>query len=148
LPYAGIALLWFIGVPRDHLGDREGRSFSTVLLGSGLLFLAMSFLAAPFAGGILSSYEAGVSRIIDSGVYTCGQKIMFQSLNIFAIRTAGGVHALLRDSMSVYPHDAALARLPYMRAGPSPFAGRQLQPEGDPGLSGLGLHQQRVYLAA
>jgi hypothetical protein len=41
VPFAGIAFLWFIGVLRDRLGEFEDRFFSTVFLGSGLLFLAM-----------------------------------------------------------------------------------------------------------
>jgi hypothetical protein len=40
VPFAGIAFLWFIGVLRDRLGELEDRFFSTVFLGSGLLFLA------------------------------------------------------------------------------------------------------------
>ena len=46
VPFAGIAFLWFIGVVRDQLGDVEDRLFSTVFLGSGLLFLAMLFAGA------------------------------------------------------------------------------------------------------
>ena len=53
IPYAGIAFLWFIGVIRDQLGDAEDRLFSTVFLGSGLLFLALTFLVAALAGGLL-----------------------------------------------------------------------------------------------
>jgi len=55
-PYAGIAFLWFIGVIRDHLGDLEDRFFAPVLLGSGLLFLALSFVGTALAGGMLISY--------------------------------------------------------------------------------------------
>ena len=39
VPFAGIAFLWFIGVVRDRIGALEDRFFSTVLLGSGLLYL-------------------------------------------------------------------------------------------------------------
>jgi hypothetical protein len=44
---AGIAFLWFIGVLRDRIGEREDRFFATVFLGSGLLFVAMIFVASP-----------------------------------------------------------------------------------------------------
>src|SRR5271166_4507128 len=37
LPFAGIAFLWFIGVPRDRLGALEDQFFATVFFGSGLL---------------------------------------------------------------------------------------------------------------
>ena len=41
VPFAGIAFLWFIGVIRDRFKDSEDQLFSTVFIGSGLLFLAM-----------------------------------------------------------------------------------------------------------
>ena len=61
VPYAGIAFLWFIGVIRDRLGDSEDRFFATVFLGSGLLFLALTFVGAALAGALLTSY-AGAAR--------------------------------------------------------------------------------------
>jgi hypothetical protein len=60
VPYAGIAFLWFIGVIRDRLGDSEDRFIATVFLGSGLLFLALTFVGAALAGALLTSYaDAG-----------------------------------------------------------------------------------------
>ena len=56
LPFAGIAFLWFIGVVRDRLGPLEDQFFATVFFGSGLLFLAMAFVSAALAGGILATY--------------------------------------------------------------------------------------------
>ncbi|WP_457094438.1 hypothetical protein [Microvirga sp. P5_D2] len=53
IPFAGIAFLWFIGVLRDRLGQREDRFFATVFLGSGLLFLATLFSAATIVGALL-----------------------------------------------------------------------------------------------
>ena len=53
-PFAGIAFLWFIGVLRDRIGEREDRFFATVFLGSGLLFVAMIFAAAAIAGGLIA----------------------------------------------------------------------------------------------
>ena len=54
VPFAGIAFLWFIGVVRDQLGSVEDRLFSTVFLGSGLLFLAMLFVGAVLSTGLLA----------------------------------------------------------------------------------------------
>jgi hypothetical protein len=54
IPFAGIAFLWFIGVIRSRLGDREDKLFATAFLGSGLLFVAMLFAAAAVMGGLLS----------------------------------------------------------------------------------------------
>jgi hypothetical protein len=57
VPYAGIAFLWFIGVIRTRLGDREDRLFATAFLGSGLLFVATLFTAAATVGALLSLYS-------------------------------------------------------------------------------------------
>ena len=89
VPYAGIAFLWFIGVIRDRLGDLEDRFFSTVFLGSGLLFLALTFVGAALAGGLLSSYAIQSSAMLESGLYTYSRAVMYNVLNIYAIRMAG-----------------------------------------------------------
>jgi hypothetical protein len=89
LPYAGIAFLWFIGVIRDRLGDLEDRLFATVFLGSGLLFLGLIFVGAALAGGLLSSYSVASSAMVESGVFTYSRAVMYQILNVYAIRMAG-----------------------------------------------------------
>jgi hypothetical protein len=55
IPFAGIAFLWFIGVLRDRIGEREDRLFGTVFLGSGLLFVGMLFVAAAVAGATIAT---------------------------------------------------------------------------------------------
>jgi hypothetical protein len=85
LPFAGIAFLWFIGVIRDHLGDREDRFFATVFLGSGLLFLAMLFVG----GAVMSTLVAvGGDRVIDPEVWRFGSRLFFIIINSYALRTA------------------------------------------------------------
>src|SRR5207247_9894138 len=54
IPFAGIAFLWFVGVVRDRIGEREDRFFATVFLGSGLLFVGMLFAATAVAAGLLA----------------------------------------------------------------------------------------------
>src|SRR3954469_5755423 len=54
MPFAGIAFLWFIAVVRDGFGRYEDRFFTTVFLGSGLLFLAMMFVTTAVAGAIVA----------------------------------------------------------------------------------------------
>jgi hypothetical protein len=88
VPFAGIAFLWFIGVIRDRLGELEDRFFSSVLFGSGLLFLAMTFFTTTLAGGLLATYEALPQATIDSGIYTFDRNVMYRATNIFAIRMA------------------------------------------------------------
>jgi hypothetical protein len=52
LSFAGIAFLWFMGVVRDRLGTLEDQFFSTIFLGSGLLYVAMIFAASAVAVGM------------------------------------------------------------------------------------------------
>jgi hypothetical protein len=44
-PLAGIMFLWFVAVVRDQIGEREDRFFATVFFGSGLLFVALLYVA-------------------------------------------------------------------------------------------------------
>ncbi|GAA1258171.1 MULTISPECIES: hypothetical protein [Streptomyces] len=53
LPFAGIAFLWFMGALREQAGEGEDQFFSTVFLGSGLVFVATLFGAAAAAGTVL-----------------------------------------------------------------------------------------------
>ena len=89
IPFAGIAFLWFMGVVRDRLGKMEDQFFSTVFLGSGLLFLSMMFASAAIAGGILSSYAISADTLTKSGVILFGRAVMYTITKVYAIRMAG-----------------------------------------------------------
>lgn len=89
VPFAGIAFLWFIGVVRDLIGEREDRFFSTVFLGSGLLYVAMLFAAAAVAGGILASISAESGIVRTSGIFAFGRAVTYSILNVFAMKMAG-----------------------------------------------------------
>ncbi|MFZ1828690.1 MAG: hypothetical protein WAW42_07980 [Candidatus Competibacteraceae bacterium] len=89
VPFAGIAFLWFIGVLRDRLGEREDRFFATVFLGSGLLFLAMLFMSAAMVGGLIIAYTAEPTRIVGSTTFTSARAIAYEVMNIYAIKMAG-----------------------------------------------------------
>ena len=89
MPFAGIAFLWFIGVVRDRLGNNEDRLFSTVFLGSGLLFLAMLFTSAAVAGGIISIYGSTPGLLIASGIYTFGRALTYEIMNVYSMKMAG-----------------------------------------------------------
>jgi hypothetical protein len=89
LPFAGIAFLWFIGVVRDRLGQYEDRFFATVFLGSGLLFLAMLFVSAGIAGGIISIFGAAPGLLIESGLYTFGRTVTYEIMNVYTMKMAG-----------------------------------------------------------
>jgi hypothetical protein len=89
IPFAGIAFLWFIGVIRDLMSDMEDRLFATVFLGSGLLFLALTFIGAALAAGLLSSYAIESSILVQSGVLTYSRMVLYHVFNIYAIRMSG-----------------------------------------------------------
>ena len=100
VPFAGIAFLWFIGVIREQLGDVEDRLFSTVFLGSGVLFLGLLFTGAatassmvlmldgPHANGDLWAYGLDTSRGMIS-VYAMRMAAVFTlSVSTVGIRTS------------------------------------------------------------
>ncbi|MEH0574520.1 MULTISPECIES: hypothetical protein [Streptomyces] len=57
LPFAGIAFLWFMGALREQAGEGEDQFFSTVFLGSGLVFVATLFGAAAAAATVLDESQ-------------------------------------------------------------------------------------------
>ena len=89
VPFAGLAFLWFIGVIRDRIGAAEDRFFATVFLGTGLLFVAMLFVAGAVAGGLISTEAHFGAHAIDQDVWRLGRETTFLVLNIYAMRMAG-----------------------------------------------------------
>jgi MFS family permease len=85
IPFAGIAFLWFIGVLRDRIGEREDRFFATVFLGSGLLFVAMIFVAAAIAGGLIAGASAGSPN---ASTLVLGRDLSAGLVNVYAMRMA------------------------------------------------------------
>ncbi|WP_283634335.1 hypothetical protein [Mycolicibacterium poriferae] len=88
MPFAGIAFLWFIGVVRDGLGELEDRFFSSVFLGSGLLFLAMIFASTSVGAGLLVSRELVMRADTRTEVVAFGQGLLLALSNTYALRMA------------------------------------------------------------
>ena len=88
VPFAGIAFLWFIGVVRDRIGQREDRFFASVFLGSGLLFVAMLFVGAAFAAGLIADVAAGSAAAPGPGLLALGRQISSLLLRLYAMRMA------------------------------------------------------------
>jgi hypothetical protein len=86
VPFAGIAFLWFIGVLRDRIGQREDRFFATVFLGSGLLFVGMLFVAAALAGGLIASVAP--SGPPNGGALPLGRHVTALLVNVYSMRMA------------------------------------------------------------
>jgi len=88
MPIAGIAFLWFVGVVRDRVGELEDRFFSTVYLGSGLLFLAMLFVSMALVGGILATMGSEVTQASQREIAAFARAVMLQVTNVYALRMA------------------------------------------------------------
>ena len=86
MPFAGIAFLWFIGVVRDGFGRYEDKFFSSVFIGSGLLFLAMTFVSSAVGAGLVAS------NLVDTGaeaeVAVFGQMVLLALSKTYALRMA------------------------------------------------------------
>ena len=85
VPFAGIAFLWFIGVIREQLGAVEDRLFSTVFLGSGLLFLAMLFVGSITSASLLDMLERPG---FDRNVWDFGRDNAQDLFSLYAMRMA------------------------------------------------------------
>jgi hypothetical protein len=85
VPFAGIAFLWFIGVVREQLGAVEDRLFSTVFMGSGLLFLAMLFTGAATSTSLLAMVGGAD---VDTSVLVYGQNTAQGLISVYAMRMA------------------------------------------------------------
>jgi hypothetical protein len=85
VPFAGIAFLWFIGVVREQLGEVEDRLFSTVFMGSGLLFLAMLFTGAATSTSLLVMVGGAD---VDNSVLVYGQTTAQGLISVYAMRMA------------------------------------------------------------
>src|SRR5262244_1383182 len=89
LPFAGIAFLWFIAVVRTRLGTLKDRFFSTVFLGSGLLYIAMIFTSAALAGGLIRVLINSPELVTQPGAYALGRAQIYQTMNVYGIKMAG-----------------------------------------------------------
>ena len=85
VPFAGIAFLWFIGVVREQLGEVEDRLFSTVFLGSGLLFLAMLFIGSVTSGSLVEMLSRSD---VDPDLWAFGQDNARALVSVYAMRMA------------------------------------------------------------
>jgi hypothetical protein len=88
VPFAGIAFLWFIAVIRSLIGDREDRFFATVFLGSGLLFVAMLFVAAGAGGALVATVKIQGEPVPTPDSVGIVRSLSFAFLFVYAVRMA------------------------------------------------------------
>src|SRR6185503_20849820 len=82
VPFAGVAFLWFIGVLRDRLGEKEDRFFATVFFGSALLFLAMLFAAAATIAAIILAFARDPAEMVNSATFHFGRALAYNLVNV------------------------------------------------------------------
>jgi hypothetical protein len=90
VPFAGIAFMWFLAALRQrvaHASAREDPLFSTVQLLSGVLFIAMFFIAAAARAAPALAIEVGDAELPEGSreLLAFGQA----TLMVFALRCAG-----------------------------------------------------------
>lgn len=88
MPFAGIAFLWFIGVIRDGLGALEDKFFSTVFIGSGLLFLAMIFASTAVGAGLIAARKHSGLGDARTEVTEFGHALLVSLSDTYALRMA------------------------------------------------------------
>ena len=86
---------------RDRLGRLEDRVFATVFLGSGLLFLAMLFIAAGMIGAILIAFPDEPPRPVDSAVFAFARAVVYNLVNIYMMKVAG-VFMVATSTVAIY----------------------------------------------
>ena len=87
-PFTGIAFLWFIAVIRDRIGSREDRFFATVFLGSGLLFVAMFFVAVAAGSAPLVGVKFQGSPPPSPDIVVFARGLAYALVYIYAMRAA------------------------------------------------------------
>ncbi|MDT5012163.1 MAG: hypothetical protein QOH57_3780 [Mycobacterium sp.] len=88
MPFAGISFLWFIGVVRDGFGHYEDRFFATVVFGSGILFLAMMFVATAVSAGLVAMNTGVVDQAAHEEVVDFGKMVVLSTTKTYAVRMA------------------------------------------------------------
>ena len=89
VPFAGIAFLWFTGVMRDLLGDREDKFFATVFLGSGIVLVVMLFVWGAAYGAIFGTYKLVADVASDYDVLAYASIFTSQIIGNYFLRMAG-----------------------------------------------------------
>ena len=88
VPFAGIAFLWFTGVIRDLVGDREDKFFATVFFGSGIILVVMMFVWGAAVGAIQGAFVVADELSIDVDVFVYGFLFMNQIIGNYFLRIA------------------------------------------------------------
>jgi hypothetical protein len=118
VPIAGVAFMWFLGVLRDRLGEREDKFFATVFLGSGLMFLGMMFVAAAAGGSLVRAYAIAPDSMDSAPAFAFVRAFTYDIMHIYALKMAA-VFMITTSTLVVRTHFTAnwIAWLGYASAG-------------------------------
>lgn len=87
IPFAGIAFLWFLATIRNRIGRREDQFLATVFIGSGLLFVAMTFVGGAAAAAPVTLKSLSGSAV-DADAATIGRGIAYALYFVYGIKMA------------------------------------------------------------
>ena len=96
MPYVGISFLWFMGSLNYSIGHADNRLFTTVFLASGILFVAVCFVAGAVGAAELSALEARVDT--SEG----GRFIPGMTVNVLLINYAARMAAVFCLAVSAF----------------------------------------------
>ncbi len=88
VPFSGIAFLWYMATLRNHIGVLEDKFFATVFLGSGLLFVAMLFVAVAASEGIINTFADADLSVAQSESYRFARAMAYALTFSFGMRMA------------------------------------------------------------
>jgi hypothetical protein len=88
IPFAGLFFLWFVAVARQHLGRFEDQFFATIFMGSGYIFLGLTFVAAALAGASLANAQQDPA-FAGSSTYDFARLTVAQLLTVYVPKMAG-----------------------------------------------------------
>jgi hypothetical protein len=115
-PFCGIFFLWFMGAVRSRVGEAEDRFFATIFLGSGLLFVAMMFVAAALMAALITlAGDHGGHPPLD--VWQFGRAATFNLAATYAMRMAAVfMIAASTIALRLRIHATAIAWIGYVSA--------------------------------
>jgi len=85
----GITFLWFTGVIRELIGDREDRFFATIYFGSAIILVVLTFMWAATLGAMFNAFTLASDMLVNNDIFIFGFAMMNQIVDNFALRVAG-----------------------------------------------------------
>ena len=97
IAFAGIFFLWFIGVVRSRLGSREDQFFSSVLVGSGIVFVASLYASVAVAAAGVAEMHREPPEAFESVRLAFDTSYFFGY--VFAAKAAGALKAVFTTKL-------------------------------------------------